>query len=100
LTVQDAIQTTLLADSEYFHGEDSTGRVAIFSPDGKQFVLVLRKANVANDVNEYTLLRYYTVNVWRIPKPDLLVTMRSRDREAIHHVRWLSDSRTLIFIGA
>src|SRR5258708_4690359 len=46
VTVQDSVRMTRLADILYFNGEFSTGRVATFSPDGTQFAVVLRAANV------------------------------------------------------
>src|SRR6266436_7007327 len=46
VSVEDAIQMTQLADPDYFRGGDSKGHVALFSFDGKQFVVVSRKGNL------------------------------------------------------
>src|SRR5713226_6542048 len=55
VTIEDAIAETRLADPDYFSGAPSKGRVAEFSPDGEQFVVVLRKGNLADKTNEYSL---------------------------------------------
>jgi len=43
VTVEDAIAMTRLADTYYFFGASSSGRVARFSPDGSKFVTVLSR---------------------------------------------------------
>jgi dipeptidyl aminopeptidase/acylaminoacyl peptidase len=98
--VEDAIGMTRLAGSDYFSGVDSKGRVAQFSPDGKQFVIVLRKGDIEQNTNEFSLLLYRTADTFRSPKPDILLKMSSSsNRDAISQVRWLSDSQTILFVG-
>jgi len=99
-TVQDAIRMTRLAAPEYFHGNDVSGRVATFSPDGKLFAIVLRKGNLEQNTNEFSLLVYRTADPLRSPKPNVLLRMSSSsNREAITQIRWLSDSETILFLG-
>jgi dipeptidyl aminopeptidase/acylaminoacyl peptidase len=99
-TVEDAIRMTRLAGSDYFSGADSKGRVAQFSPDGRLFVIVLRKGNVEQNTNEFSLLLYRTADAFRSPKPEILLKMSSSsNRDAITQVRWLSDSQTILFVG-
>src|SRR5690242_13977463 len=45
LTVADSIRMTRFGDPQYDLGAASKGLVAKFSPDGKRFVVVLRKGN-------------------------------------------------------
>ncbi len=100
VTVADAIEMTRLADPVYRNGGDPKGLVAHFSPDGKRFVIVLRKGSVRKDTNEYSLVLYRTADAFRSPKPDLLVTMSSTsNRDALGMVRWLADNETVVFLG-
>jgi dipeptidyl aminopeptidase/acylaminoacyl peptidase len=100
IEVSDAIEMTRLGDHGYFWGASSKGRVALFSPDGSAFLIVLRKGNIVSDTNEFSLLLYKTADVFRHPKPDVLLTMAtSSNRDAITQVRWLSDSERIAFLG-
>src|SRR5690242_3125056 len=54
LTVADSIRMTRFGDPQYDLGAASKGLVAKFSPDGKRFVVVLRKGNLATNTNEYS----------------------------------------------
>lgn len=74
--------------------------IAQFSPDGKQFVVVLKRANIEENTNESSLLLYRTADIFQAPKPDVLVRMSSSSyRDAITNVRWLRDDETLVFLG-
>jgi len=71
-----------------------------FSPDGEQFVVVLKKANIEADTNDFSLLLYRTADVFPTPKPDVLLRRSSSSyRAAITKVRWLGDNETLVFLG-
>src|SRR5258708_34281618 len=51
VTVADAIRMTTASD-----GDDlSNGSVALFSPDGQKCVVVLKKGNLEQNTNEYSL---------------------------------------------
>src|SRR5258706_6763570 len=76
-TVQDAIQMTRLADSKYLAGYPSEGRVAQFSPNGTQFVVVLRKGDLERTTNECSILLFQSVDAFNSPKPEVLLTMSS-----------------------
>jgi len=56
ITVKDTIEMTEFADRGYFLGGEPASPVAIFSPSGKQFLIRLKKGNVARNVVEYSLL--------------------------------------------
>ena len=100
MEVSDAIEMRQLADPEYTAGGPSEGRVANFSPDGKRFVVALRKGNLETNVNEFSLLLFESSKVFSTPAPDVLFTMASSsNRNAIKHLRWLDDNETLAFIG-
>jgi dipeptidyl aminopeptidase/acylaminoacyl peptidase len=98
ISVADAIEMTKLADESYFLG--GPGTVAHFSPDGKKFVIVVRKGNVEQDTNEYSVLLYRVSAAFDAPKADVLLTMSTSSayRGAISQLRWF-DNDTLSFLG-
>lgn len=100
VAVTDAIQMTVWADKQYFAGGTPDDRVGIFSPDGEQFVVVVRRGNLEENTNEYSLLLFHSKNAFNNPKPDILITMSSSsNHEAIANVKWLSDNKTVVFLG-
>lgn len=100
VTVADAIRMSKLGDPEYYNGGSSRDRVAQFSTDGSMFVVVLRKGNLEDNTNEYTLLRWRTREVFESPIPETLLRMSSSsNREAIRDVRWLDDNESISFLG-
>jgi len=100
ITVPDAIGMTTIGAPDYFGGESSRGSVAHFSPNGEKFVVVLRKGNLEQNANDFSLFLYDTADVFHAPKPDLLLEMSSSsDRNAIGEIRWLADNETVVFLG-
>jgi len=98
ITVADDIGMARVAhnDSE----PNSNEKPVYFSPDGKRFVLVLIKGNLAQDTNDYSVLLYNTADALHAPKPDLLLKMSSSSsRDAISQIRWLAEDDTLAFLG-
>jgi len=93
ITVRDSTAMTRLVPSP-------DGRVVQFSRDGKQFVLLLRKGDAKQSVNEFSICLFRTRDAFRTPKPELLVRMASSsNRDAIHDVKWLTDNDTIVFVG-
>jgi dipeptidyl aminopeptidase/acylaminoacyl peptidase len=100
VTVADSIRMTRLGDSLYTNGGPSTGIVAKFSPDGKQFVVILKKGNLEANANEYSLALFHTAEVFQSPTPRVLVSLASSsNRPAIDNVHWLDDNDTILFLG-
>lgn len=100
VTVSDAIQMTVWGDLQYFLGGAPEDRVGIFSPDGEEFVIVVRRGNLEDNSNEYSLLLFRTSDAFNGPKPEVLITMSSSsNREAVENVKWLSDNETIVFLG-
>jgi dipeptidyl aminopeptidase/acylaminoacyl peptidase len=98
ITVADAIRMTRLEGPDYLLPNPT--HMVHLSLDGKRFVLLMRKANLEQSTNEFSLLLYETADAFRGPKPDVLLTMSSSsNRDAISQVRWLADNETLIFVG-
>jgi dipeptidyl aminopeptidase/acylaminoacyl peptidase len=100
VTVSDVIRMTRLGDPEYDNGHISAGLVAKFSPDGKQFVVILRKGNLVHNTNEYSLLLWRADQLFHSPTYQILLTMSSSsNRPGIEAVRWLADNVTITFLG-
>jgi dipeptidyl aminopeptidase/acylaminoacyl peptidase len=95
----DAIEMTRWADKDYFNGESSKGRVAHFSPDGRHFVVVLRKGNVVTNTNEFSMLVFETARVVSTSTNVLVKMTSSSNRDGISDVKWLEDNQTIIFLG-
>src|SRR5882724_4041617 len=88
---KDAITMRLIsgpgANSNY--GGTLTRDFAIFSPDGSKFVITLKRGNLRNNRNDYTLLLYHTDQIFRSREPVVLVSLSSSsNREAIKDVSW------------
>jgi dipeptidyl aminopeptidase/acylaminoacyl peptidase len=100
VTVADSIQMTRLGDPYYTNGGSSKGIVAKFSPDGKHFVVILKKGNLKANTNEYSLVLFHTAEVSQSPEPQVLVSLASSsNRPAINDVLWLGDNDTIMFLG-
>lgn len=96
VTVADVIGMTRLAENDTLIASSP----ARFSPDGKQFALVLKKGDTEKNTNQFSLLRFRTSEVFRSPRPELLLTMESTsNRQAIKSIQWLDDNETLAFLG-
>jgi hypothetical protein len=91
---------TRLADPNYYAGGSSRGLVAQFSPDGKQFVVLVRRGNIERNTNEFSLLLFRTADAFRSPSAEELITLSSSsNREAIKQPMWLDDNDTILFLG-
>jgi dipeptidyl aminopeptidase/acylaminoacyl peptidase len=98
VTVVDAIEMTRPADQ--YPDRAFRTDVALFSPNGKLFVIVLQKGNVKRNLNEFSLLLYQAKGALTGSKPEVLLRMSSSsNREAISKILWLRDNRTLLFLG-
>jgi dipeptidyl aminopeptidase/acylaminoacyl peptidase len=99
ITVKDSIEMTRWADADYLLGSDRES-VANFSPNGKHFIIILRKADLARNANVYSVYLFTTSKVFDSEIPQVLVRMSTTSNDpAIRGVKWLSDSRSLAFIG-
>lgn len=100
VTVADSIQMTRFGDPYYANGGSANGIVAKFSPNGEQFVVVLKRGNLEGNTNEYSLLLFKTAEAFHSPVPRTLVSMSSSsNRPAINNVVWINDNDTLLFLG-
>ena len=94
------IEMTRWADHDYFLGGESRGRIGLFSPDRKRFIIVVKKGNIERNTVDYSLLLFRTKSVFQSPKPQVLLKMSSSsNRDAITQMKWLNDNRTVVFLG-
>jgi dipeptidyl aminopeptidase/acylaminoacyl peptidase len=103
ITVADTIGMTRLVEPRFSpdvsDDERDANRLAHFSPDGKRFVFLLRKGDLKNDSNQFSLFLVETPAIFNSPKPRTLLTMASSsNRDAIRNVKWI-DNDILAFIG-
>ena len=99
VTVADAIEMTRLVDAQYNSGKSTNRAIAKFSPDNEKFVVVLRKGNLKDNTNEYSLVLWRTSEIFDRRDPEVLLTFSSSsNREAIDNVNWL-DNETVSFLG-
>jgi hypothetical protein len=98
ITVDDVIGMTRLPASAF--GRALTEHFAAFSPDGKQFLVLLQKGNLEYGTNDFSMILFRTAEALDSPRPDVLVQMSSSsNRDAIRQVRWLPDNNTVVFLG-
>src|SRR5882762_8096655 len=98
ITVADVIGMTRIAGQDYIAGGPTFAPIAHFSPDGKRFVIILRRGNLGKNTNEFTLLLFQTAEALP-PEPTVLLTMSSSsNRDAITNIRWLADNETVVFL--
>src|SRR5882724_5788403 len=94
VTVRDAIEMTRSAD------QLRNQPIAHYSPDGKKFVAILRKGNLEQNTNDFSMLLWRTNEVFNSPAPEVLVTLSSSsNRDAIVDPTWLGDNDTVAFLG-
>lgn len=95
VTVADCIDMAKFEESD-----DSEDSVAKFSPDGSEFVVVLRRGDLRSNTNHYSLLLWHVTHGAVSPRWQTLLTMSSSStRAAIEMVKWLNDSETVTFLG-
>ncbi len=75
-------------------------QVAFYSPDRKKFVMVLKKGNLEQNTNDYSLLLWKTDDIFRTSSPEVLLVMSSSsNRAAIENLSWLPDNESIAFLG-
>jgi Prolyl oligopeptidase family len=102
VTVPDAIRMTRMGEPlpAGYTGVGPKSGFAIFSPDGKQFALVLRKGNLETNTNDYSLLLFRTGELSRNRTPKILTMFSSAsNQEGIFDLSWVG-SDTILFLGA
>jgi dipeptidyl aminopeptidase/acylaminoacyl peptidase len=98
ITVRDIIETTTVGQHVDI-GSPGKADPAWFSPDGRQFIVLLTNGNLARNTNDTRVLLYRTADALHSPKPEVLATLSSSsEKQAIRGLKWI-DNETLAFIG-
>lgn len=99
VTVADTIRMTELSPPEPEAGAHPSA-IASFSPDGRHFAVIVKRGNLRNDTNLFTLRIYSTQKAFRTQKAQLTLRLASgSNRPAIADLRWLKSGHTLLFLG-
>src|SRR5262245_21716413 len=80
--------------------EPENALIALFSPDGKRFVILLERGNSRHDTMDASIALFQTKDALSAPRPDVLLTLSGASSyfEPIRDLRWL-DNDTLAFLG-
>ena len=90
-----------IAGKGYYPPSFPKSGFAVFSPDRKQFAIVITRGNVEKNTNEYSLLVFSTADVSDGGMPRTLVTLSSSsNRNGIVDPKWSKDNDTIFFLGA
>ena len=96
-TVADSIEMRLVGSPRFGYLSQDPAQ---FSPDGTKFVIVVRKGNLKDNTNRYSLLLFNTADAWRAPRPRIIVSFASSsDDPAIDNVEWI-DKLRIGFLGS
>lgn len=99
ITVADIIGMTRVAGTPYFAYRPKSG-FASFSPDGKQFAIVLARGNVAENTNDYSLMLFRTADEFEAGPGKLLVKVSSASNQlGMFDLEWSGDSAAIYFLG-
>jgi dipeptidyl aminopeptidase/acylaminoacyl peptidase len=101
VTVADAVRMAKVWDNGYDAAAVPGQDVGQVSPDGKKILIIVKKGNLDQNTNDYSLLFWSTAGIFHHSAPETLLTLSSSsNREAIKDVRWFSDGETVAFLGA
>jgi hypothetical protein len=99
VNIADSIRMTTIDNPNYSLGTWGRDDVASFSPDGKQFVVIVEKGNLERNTVDYSLLLFQTSRALSAAPPELLATLSSSStRPAIESLTWLDNGR-VAFLG-
>ncbi len=99
VTVADAIRMTQFGDGGYTNGISAKHNVAKFSPNGKRYVIVVKKGNLEKNTTEYSLIDFASDKAFQSAVSNVLVSLSSSsNRPAIGDVMWLDDHH-ITFLG-
>jgi len=104
ITVADTIRMTRIAGplrSGSYAGFGPQDGIAFLSPDGKRVAMVLRRGNLENNTNVYSLWVFGTHGISKGERPRRIVEFASSsNQDGIARPTWLADNDTIVFLGA
>lgn len=102
VTPRDFVSYTEIGDPGVLDARDGGGtKSAAVSPDGRWAAVVMRRGNPATEANEAELWLYDLATVMRQSTPTVLARFSSSsNNQPLALVRWMPDSRKILFAGA
>jgi dipeptidyl aminopeptidase/acylaminoacyl peptidase len=100
VSVEDVVRETVIGDPSTLNWNDTHDKdhVSVTSLDGRYIAVVLRNGNIEHQTNDGRLLVFDAATIMNNPEPRLAAAFSSATNfQPIALVRWLSDSRTLMF---
>ena len=99
VTMADAIGMTTLGDADY-RASRPVDEVAQFSPDGRKFLIPLRRGDLETNTVEYSLCLWRSDDAVDFQGPEKLLTMSSSTNQPpIEQINWQADNQTFLFLG-
>lgn len=100
VSVADLVRFASIGDPSR-EGRESAAKPGALSPDGRLVAVLVRRGNPEASTNDADLLVFTTADLLTNGRPQLVTTFASAtNQQPISHLRWLGDSRTLVFAGA
>ena len=101
ITVEDVIRQAVIGDPNSLTWNDARSRLSATSADSAQVAVVVRRGNSDQGTNDAELYVYNTSELLSDPRPQIVARFSSAsNQQPIALVRWLADSRTVVFAGA
>jgi dipeptidyl aminopeptidase/acylaminoacyl peptidase len=95
VTITDVVQMTQFVDQSHV----SDAGVVQPSPDGDKFVIVVKRGNLQQNTNDYSLLLFDVHNSLHQSRPKQLAEFSSdSSRPGIEEIKWLNN-RIISFVG-
>lgn len=100
ISVEDLVRFANFGDPNALRFNSFPKDVAIPSPDGRYIAVLLRKGNIEKETNDAELFVYAVSKLFGDARPRKVAELSSATNEQpIAMVRWLPDSKSLVFAG-
>lgn len=101
ISVQDLLRFNTIGDPGTLDWLEQAGEPTLPSPDGRRTLIVVRGGDPQRESNDARILLFDTSGNRRLPTPVELVHFSATGTtQPIAWVRWLNDSRTVVFAGS
>jgi len=97
MTVADIVELSTFGSEPRGYAVKDIG---MLSPDGLLHAVVVKRGDLRENVNVFSLLLFRTDQLFSGPKPDTVLTLSSSsNRPAISSLKWLRNGQALAFLG-
>ena len=99
VTVVDAISMTEVEELRDPRSLSDEKHVALFSPDAKRFLVLVKHGNLVSNTNDYSVLMFESSDVFHSATPHFVVTFSSSsNRPGVQKLMWV-DNNSIAFLG-